>query len=72
METGIICIGLNLFDVFIAISEEEQSKGLMNIDPPTPNMVFAYDKPKINKFCKKNKAKLFHLSSIQDTHQKYL
>ena len=26
----------------------------MNIDPPTPNMTFIYDSPKINKFWMKN------------------
>jgi uncharacterized membrane protein (UPF0127 family) len=50
MEQGIVCIAQNLFDVLIAISMEEQAQGLMYIEPPAPNMVFAYPEPKINKF----------------------
>lgn len=33
---------------------QEQLKGLMHINPPTPIMIFNYDSPKINKFWMKN------------------
>lgn len=50
MENGIVYIGSNLFDTLLAISEQEQSRGLMYIDPPTPVMSFIYDSPRISKF----------------------
>ena len=50
MKTGIIHISNNLFETLFAISSDEQSQGLMYIDPPVPVMTFVYDKPRINKF----------------------
>lgn len=50
MENGTVCIGFNLFDTLLAISEQEQSRGLMYINPPAPVMSFIYDSPRINKF----------------------
>lgn len=54
MKTGIVCIGENVFETLLACSEQEQQKGLMYMDPPTPNMTFVYTKPQINKFWMKN------------------
>lgn len=50
MENGIVYIGLNLFDTLFAISEDEQSRGLMYVNAPMPVMTFMYDSPRINKF----------------------
>lgn len=50
MENGILVIGEKSFDVLLAISEIEQSRGLMRVQPPVPNMVFIYDEPKVSKF----------------------
>lgn len=50
MKSGIVCISNNLFETLLAISAEEQQKGLMYIDPPTPVMTFVYARPQINKF----------------------
>jgi uncharacterized membrane protein (UPF0127 family) len=54
MKTGFISINNNVFSTLLALSEEEQSRGLMFIEPPAPNMVFIYNKPGINKFWMKN------------------
>ena len=50
MKTGIIVVNDNLLEVLIAQSEVEQQRGLMYIPAPTPNMVFPYDFPNVNKF----------------------
>lgn len=50
MKTGIISIGENLFETLLAITAQEQERGLMYMEPPTPNMAFLYDRPGINKF----------------------
>jgi uncharacterized membrane protein (UPF0127 family) len=50
MNSGIISVGNNLFEVLLAISAQEQERGLMYIDPPVPNMAFIYETPQINKF----------------------
>jgi uncharacterized membrane protein (UPF0127 family) len=50
MEQGYIFIHNSIFPSLLAISGEEQSRGLMYIDPPAPVMTFVYDKPRINKF----------------------
>jgi len=50
MKSGIIHIANNLFETLLAISMEEQSQGLMHIDPPAPVMSFVYNRPQINKF----------------------
>lgn len=54
MEQGCIYIANNIFQTLLALSEEEQERGLMNIDPPIPNMTFIYTYPKINKFWMQN------------------
>lgn len=54
MERGIVYIGNNIFETLFALSEEEQSRGLMYADIPAPNMTFVYTTPKINKFWMKN------------------
>jgi uncharacterized membrane protein (UPF0127 family) len=54
MKKGVIFIDNNLFESLLAISNEEQSRGLMYIDPPTPIMAFVYNKPQINKFWMSN------------------
>lgn len=50
MKNGIIYIGNNLFETMLAVSYEEQERGLMYIDPPVPIMTFVYNKPQINRF----------------------
>jgi uncharacterized membrane protein (UPF0127 family) len=50
MNKGNILINKKLFDVLLALSEQEQSKGLMNAEHPVPNMAFVYGQPRINKF----------------------
>lgn len=54
MEQGYIYIDNNIFPTFLAISADEQSRGLMYIEPPTPIMSFVYDRPQINKFWMSN------------------
>jgi uncharacterized membrane protein (UPF0127 family) len=54
MERGIINIGSRTFDVLIAISDKEQARGLMFVEPPAPNMVFVYDRPRVSKFWMSN------------------
>jgi hypothetical protein len=50
MKSGFIYISNNLFETFLAISNEEQQRGLMYIEPPAPVMTFVYSHPQINKF----------------------
>lgn len=50
MRSGIISVGDNLFEALLAISSQEQERGLMYVEPPTPNMAFIYAQPGINKF----------------------
>lgn len=50
MKDGFIYINDNVFSTLLAISEEEQSKGLMHQVWPPPAMTFVYAMPKINKF----------------------
>ena len=50
MKSGIISVGHNVFETLLAISAQEQERGLMYIEPPTPNMAFIYERPGINKF----------------------
>ena len=54
MNSGIICIGNNLFETLLAISHDEQEIGLTHINPPVPNMALIYETPQINKFWIKN------------------
>lgn len=50
MKSGIVFIANNLFETLLAISADEQQRGLMYIEPPAPVMTFIYKKPQINKF----------------------
>lgn len=54
METGYIYIYNNIFPTLLAISEEEQSRGLMHQEWPPPVMSFIYTTPRINKFWMKS------------------
>lgn len=54
METGYIYIHNNIFPTLFAISEEEQSQGLMRQDWPPPIMSFVYSSPQVNKFWMKD------------------
>lgn len=50
MENGYIYIDNNIFPSLLAISDFEQSVGLMKQSWPPPIMSFVYNYPKINKF----------------------
>lgn len=50
MESGYIFIYNNIFPTLLAISEQEQSKGLMNEAWPPPIMSFIFKSAKINHF----------------------
>lgn len=50
MKSGYIFIASNVFETLLAISQEEQEKGLMEQPWPPPVMSFIYDKPRLNKF----------------------
>lgn len=50
MKQGFIYINNNILSTLFAISADEQARGLMYINPPTPIMTFVYENPKINKF----------------------
>lgn len=50
MEKGLVLIENNKLPVLLAISDLEQSRGLMRVQPPVPNMAFVYDGPKVSKF----------------------
>lgn len=54
MKQGYVYIANNIFHTLLALSEKEQEVGLMNIDPPVPNMTFVYAHSKINKFWMKS------------------
>ena len=54
MEEGYIYIHNNVFPTLLAISEDEQTKGLMEQDWPPPVMSFIYTTARINKFWMKN------------------
>ena len=54
MEQGYIYIHNNVFQTLIAISSEEQSKGLMFEEWPPPIMAFIYSEAQVNKFWMKN------------------
>lgn len=54
MEQGYIYIHNNVFPTLLAISEEEQSQGLMHQKWPPPVMSFIYSSPRINKFWMKS------------------
>lgn len=50
MKKGYVYISENIFETLLAISSNEQERGLMGVSWPPPIMSFVYDKPKINKF----------------------
>lgn len=47
---GTVVINGKEFETLLAISEAEQMKGLMGVEPPTPVMAFVYDAPRVNAF----------------------
>jgi uncharacterized membrane protein (UPF0127 family) len=49
-----IKIGDKEFPTLLAITSEEQERGLMYVDPPFPVMTFIYNSPKINSFWMNN------------------
>jgi uncharacterized membrane protein (UPF0127 family) len=54
MKEGYIYISNNIFPTLLAISEDEQTIGLMGQDWPPPIMSFIYADPKVNRFWMKN------------------
>lgn len=54
MESGYIHIANHVFPTLFAISEEEQSCGLMEQEWPPPIMSFIYTRSSYNKFWMKN------------------
>lgn len=50
MENGYVYIHNNVFPTLLAISEEEQARGLMGKEWPPPVMAFVYPQSKVNKF----------------------
>lgn len=50
MKQGFISLNDNIFPTLLAITTEEQAKGLMYQPSPTPIMSFVYSSPQINKF----------------------
>jgi uncharacterized membrane protein (UPF0127 family) len=54
MDKGFVVINGNRFPVLLAIDEQEQTNGLMYVDPPLATMAFIYPKPQINRFWMKN------------------
>ena len=54
MEQGYIYIHNNVFPTLLAISSEEQAKGLMHQEWPPPVMAFVYPGPSVNRFWMKN------------------
>jgi uncharacterized protein len=54
MKNGFISIQNNIFPTLLALSEEEQTRGLMEQVWPPPIMSFVYSYPRVNKFWMKN------------------
>lgn len=54
MRTGFIYINENVIGSLLALSSEEQEKGLMFEPFPPPVMSFVYLHPRVNKFWMKN------------------
>ena len=50
MEQGYIYLNNDIFPTLFASSQEEQERGLMYMEPPTPVMSFIYERPQINRF----------------------
>lgn len=54
MKQGFVYIHNNVFPTLLAISSEEQQKGLMFEEWPPPVMSFVYATPQVNRFWMKN------------------
>ena len=54
MKSGYFFINENILPCLFAISQEEQTRGLMNVEAPVPNMLFINKIAKINKFWMKD------------------
>lgn len=54
MDIGTIKIGPYKIKTLLAITQAEQEKGLMYVEPPAPAMSFVYSHGKINKFWMSN------------------
>lgn len=50
MSKGYVIINGKRFPILLAIGEDEQMHGLMNVEPPLTSMAFVYSKPQVNKF----------------------
>jgi uncharacterized membrane protein (UPF0127 family) len=50
MHEGYVFIHDHIFPTLLAVSNQEQQRGLMYVEPPTPVMTFVYGSPGINKF----------------------
>lgn len=54
MSKGYVIINGNHFPVTFAINEDEQTRGLMSVEPPLTSMAFIYPIPQVNRFWMKN------------------
>lgn len=54
MKSGYVNINNKTFSVVLALTNEEQEKGLMYQKYPHPNMAFVYGSPKVLSFWMKN------------------
>lgn len=54
MESGYVYLNDSVFSTLLAISEEEQARGLMEQEWPPPVMSFIYPEPRYAKFWMKN------------------
>lgn len=54
MESGYVHINDSVYSTLLAISEDEQAKGLMGQAWPPPVMSFVYGSPRISQFWMKN------------------
>jgi len=54
MESGFVYVHNNVFPTLLAISADEQERGLMFQEWPPPVMSFVYDAPRVSKFWMKN------------------
>lgn len=50
MLKGYLYVNDDIFPTLLAVSSEEQERGLMFVEPPTPIMSFVYRTPQINRF----------------------
>lgn len=54
MEQGYVFLHENVFPTLLAISHDEQQRGLMHQEWPPPVMAFVYGMPQTNRFWMKN------------------